>query len=81
MKIYSLLLILGIPLTLGAQPIDLGDRLELMVDHYLIAEMRGVSLKLHEPKNAGAALKFTDPWDRDASGYATIMEDGGRYRL
>ena len=24
MKIYSLLLILGIPLTLGAQPIDLG---------------------------------------------------------
>ena len=81
MKIYSLLLILGIPLTLGAQPIDLGDRLELMVDHYLIAEMRGVSLKLHEPKNAGAALKFTDPWDRDASGYATIIEDGGRYRL
>ena len=47
MNIYSLLLILVIPLTLGAQPIDLGDRLELMVDHYLIAEMRGVSLKLH----------------------------------
>lgn len=44
LKIYYLLFTVGLPLNICAQPINLGDRLVLMIDHYLIAEMRGVSL-------------------------------------
>lgn len=80
MKIFLVCLLL-FKSALLAQPLELGSRLEMMVDHYLIDEMNGVSLELQTPSNAGHALDFNDPWDRDASGYATVIEDDGLYRL
>jgi hypothetical protein len=65
----------------AAEPLRIGHRLEPFVDHHLIDRLEGTSLRLHEPKYAGVALPFNDPWDRDASGYATIVEDQGLYRL
>lgn len=84
MKLRSLAflsVLAALPLVAAAAPIDLGSRLELMVDHHLIDRMDGVSLRLQVPQKAGVALPYNDPWDRDASGYATIIEEGGKYRL
>ena len=38
------------------EPLDMGSRLELFVDDYLIESMDGVELKLHSPRSAGTAL-------------------------
>jgi hypothetical protein len=65
----------------GAEPLKIGNRLELFVDRYLIEQLDGADLRLHPPQYAGVALPFNDPWDRDMSNYATIIEDKGLYRL
>ena len=50
--------------TLGAKeiddtPIDIGSRLELFVDDFLIERMPGVDPRLHSPQPAGTALTFS----------------------
>ena len=61
MKIFSLwlaagLLVGGVSLSHATdEPKDIGSRLELFVDRFLIAEMKGTSLKLHEPVKAARA--------------------------
>jgi hypothetical protein len=56
--------------------IDLGQRLELFVDHHLIDSLQGVRLILHSPRNEGAALAFDRPWEGAFSGYVTVLKDG-----
>ena len=60
---------------------DLGDQRELFVDRWLIAEMRGVSLRLHPPQPAGIALRLDQPWEGRYSTYATVLTAEGRHRL
>jgi hypothetical protein len=64
-----------------AAPLDIGNRWELMVDRYLIDSIEGTSLKLHHPHREGVAIPFNDEWDRDASGYATVINDNGLLRM
>jgi hypothetical protein len=61
--------------------LDIGQRRELFVDDYLIERMEGVTLRLHQPHNAGPAIRFNDPWDRDASAHASVIVDHGLYRM
>jgi len=77
----TLLLTLCSLVSFATEPLKIGNRLEPFVDHYLIDRLEGTTLELHAPHYAGVALPFNDPWDRDASGYATILEDSGLYRL
>lgn len=63
------------------EPLDIGSRLELFVDDYLIENMKGVRLKLHEPHSAGKVLTFDRPWEGNTSLYCTIFRDGDIYRL
>jgi hypothetical protein len=65
----------------AAQPLDIGSRLELFVDGYLIDAMRGLSLKLHSPQPAGTAISFDKPWEGNVSAYVTVINDGNRYRM
>lgn len=65
----------------GAEPLALGDRRELFVDHALIASMDNVELRLQEPRRAGTALAFDRPWEGVFSAYPTILNDGGLYRM
>lgn len=64
-----------------AEPLDIGSRRELFVDHFLIARLDGTRLKLHEPSPAGMVLKFDRPWEGVHSGYATVIKDETLYRL
>jgi hypothetical protein len=61
--------------------LELGSRRELFVDHFLIAKMDGLQLKLHEPRREGVAVKFDRPWEGGYSGYTTVIKDGELFRM
>jgi hypothetical protein len=65
-----------------SQAIDIGSRLELLIDDYLIAAMQGdVSLVLHRPVPRGEALVTDRPWEGNMCGYITVFQDGERSRM
>lgn len=64
-----------------AAVVDIGNRRELFVDHELIESLDGVSLRLHQPRNAGPAFHFDKPWEGKFSAYATVLDDKGLYRM
>ncbi len=61
--------------------IDIGSRLELFIDHYLIESMDGAMLKMHEPVDEGPVLQFDKPWEGPFCGYCTVIKDGDLFRL
>ena len=66
---------------LPGEVIQLRSQRELFVDHFLIAKMDGVQLKLHEPRREGVAVKFDRPWEGAWSCYTTVIKDGATYRM
>ncbi len=65
----------------AAEPIDLGSRLELFVDHFLVERMTEASLRLHEPHLAGPVFALDRPWEGSCTGFFTLLHDGDRYRM
>ena len=63
------------------EPLDIGSRLELFLDDYLIDSMEGLRLKLHAPRSAGKVLTFDQPWEGVTSAYATVFKDEDHYRM
>jgi hypothetical protein len=61
--------------------INLGSHRELFVDRFLIDQLKGAELRLHEPVREGVAVKFDNPWEGMYSGYATVIKDDGVYRM
>ncbi len=45
----------------AADPIDIGARRELFVDHHLIESLDGARLVLHRPQPREVVLKFDQP--------------------
>ena len=60
--------------------LDIGSRLELFVDYYLIDSLNGAQLKLHHPTRQNVALCFDAPWEGSVSFYVTMLECDGEYR-
>lgn len=68
--------------TLAAQPVDIGSRLELFVDDYLIEELAGdARLQLHKPVPREVVLVTDRPWEGNTSAYYTLFRDGDRFRM
>jgi hypothetical protein len=66
----------------GKEAIKIGGRGELLVDEYLIEQMKGeVELRLHSPKVQEVAVVHDEPWEGNTSGYHTIFQDGELYRM
>ena len=64
------------------EPIDIGSRLELFVDDYLIDQTTGdVDLHLHKPTPREVVLVTDKPWEGNTSLYYTVFQDDGRYRM
>jgi hypothetical protein len=61
--------------------IDIGSRLELFVDDYLIESMDGTELKLHKPVAREIALQHDRPWEGDATWCPVVIKDGDRYKM
>ena len=66
----------------AAEPIDIGSRRELFVDRALIEQLEGkAELRLHPPTPREIAITFDKPWEGNASGYPTVIQDGDVYRM
>ena len=62
--------------------INIGTRLELMVDHHLIESMAGgAELRLHQPVERDDVFTCDQPWEGNWSGSATLFQDGDTYRM
>ncbi len=61
--------------------IDIGSRLELFVDDFLIEKMVGTNLLLHHPVPREVAIVFDKPWEGNTSGYVTVLQDGEIFRM
>ncbi len=80
MRIASIGIALMICLEGGTQVLDIGSRLELFVDDYLIESMTGVTQELQHPVPQEVAFSFDNPWEGDTSFYVTVFQDDGLVR-
>lgn len=78
-----LLLFVLTRLTHAEEPnvIDIGDRLELFVDSFLIDQMKGSSLKLHAPREEEVVWAYQHPLESPVAAYFTVFQDGDRFRM
>jgi len=68
--------------TSAADPIDIGNRLELFIDDYLIAKTTGdLVQKMLKPEPKEVILVADSPWEGNTSGYYTLFQDGDLYRM
>lgn len=66
----------------AAEPIDIGARLELFTDNYLIDSMSGgAQLRLHHPVPREVVLNHDAPWEGSGTGYHTVWQDGDIFRM
>lgn len=66
----------------ASEPIDIGTRLELMVDDHLIAELGDkAELRLHRPIPREVAIVHDAPWEGNNCAYHTVIQDGDVYRM
>ncbi len=61
--------------------VDVGGRVEMFVDSWLIAEMRGVRLRLHEPVRREVVWQAERPWEGTWCAYFTALRDGEKVRI
>ncbi|GIT30544.1 MAG: hypothetical protein Ct9H300mP1_25900 [Planctomycetaceae bacterium] len=47
----------------GLPPVEIGSRLELLVDDALVDKLEGPAFKFHSPRAAEVALEFNKPWE------------------
>ncbi len=64
-----------------AAAIDIGNRRELFVDEFLIAELNGAERRLHHPAPREVAIVHDAPWEGNISYYHTVFRDGKIYRM
>ncbi|MDZ4286852.1 MAG: kelch repeat-containing protein, partial [Prosthecobacter sp.] len=69
------------PHAMAGAAVDIGSRWELFVDEYLVAQRRGLSLKLHEPVRREIVLVTDQPWEGPTCGYFSAVQDGKKVRL
>ncbi|MCW5849131.1 MAG: hypothetical protein KIT87_03530 [Anaerolineae bacterium] len=59
---------------------EIGSRLELFVDDWLIETLQGAALRLHSPTFRDVALYFDQPWEGGGAHYVAMAEVNGEYR-
>lgn len=68
--------------TFAADPIDIGSRLELFVDDFLIDRIDGdAELRVQRPQPQEVALVTDKAWEGNTSAYYTIFQDDDVYRM
>ncbi len=62
-------------------PVDIGSRLELLVDDTLVDKLEGLAFKLHSPRPAEVALTFDKPWEGSGNHYTSVFQDEDGYHM
>ncbi len=65
----------------AAEPINIGSRLELFVDDYLIDTLEGTRQRLHHPTPRNVAIVHDQPWEGNICCYHTVFQDGDLFRM
>ena len=66
----------------SVEPIDVGNRLELFVDDYLISDTKGdVRRQMIRPEPKEVVFETDEAWEGNTSGYYTVFQDGDLYRM
>ena len=65
----------------AVEPIDIGSRRELFVDHHLIERLDGVRLELHRPTRREVVFRSDAPWEGNGSAYQSVFQDGDRFLM
>lgn len=60
---------------------DIGSRLELFVDDYLIETMDGAARVMYRPIPKEICIIHDAPWEGSGTGYHTVFQDGDLYRM
>ena len=69
-------------MALGAEPIEIGSRLELFVDEFMVQELKGEArLQMHRPVRREIVLRTDTPWEGNGSAYQSVFRDGDRLRM
>lgn len=55
--------------------ISFGNRIEMLVDDFLIAETENLSFRMQQPKDCGTVISFKEPWEGRGSLGMTLLED------
>ena len=63
------------------RPIQIGTDRQLFVDDYLIDQLEGARLRLHEPVRREWALTADHPWEQHLTVDGQQFRDGDRYRM
>ncbi len=61
--------------------IQMGNRREIFVDHYLIDTLKNIQIIKHTPHDEGPALFLNQPWEGIFCGYSTIIKSDSLYRF
>ena len=74
--------LMGPSLCRASEPIDVGSRLELIVDDHLIAKLSGkAELRMHHPIPRQVAIVHDAPWEGNNCAYHTVIQDEDVYRM
>lgn len=63
------------------KPAEIASRLQLFLDTNRIERLTTSVLQLHPPVAREVVFQFDAPWEGPESGYVTILEDNGKYRM
>jgi hypothetical protein len=64
------------------EPVDIGSRLELFADSYLIDTLSGGARReLHHPVPQEVSIVMDRPWEGNGVNYVTVFQDGDLYRM
>ena len=78
----SFVLVLMVATTTSAvESIEIGTRLEPLVDDCLIDSLHNVRQMLHEPIRREVAIVNDSSWEGNVSGYHVVFQDGDLYRM
>ena len=81
-RLATALLVTGAAGWTQAGPLDIGSRLELFVDDFLIERIGGEArLALHRPQRREIVIVHDAPWEGNNSAYHTVFRDGDIYRM
>lgn len=82
MPIVIVVAILPFARSAQAVPIEIGSRLELLVDDHLIEMLTGsAAFHLHKPVPQQVALVTDAPWEGNTSAYYTVFKDDDLLRM
>ncbi len=62
-------------------PVEIGSRVEMFVDDWLMDTKRNVSLRLNTPVRREVVLVTDKAWEGVDSAYYTVIQDGAKVRL